>query len=469
MKSVLVFSGTSEGRELCEKLAKEEVFCNVFVATEYGEAVMPQDKYLSVHTGRLNKDEIKDRISEYCPDYVIDATHPHAVEITNNIKTACIEKNVIEKYIRVLRNIEKTRDFSGDKIQIVASTKEAVNAVKSMDGNVLLTTGVKELEQFCVDGIKDRLVARILPGMESIEKAVKCGIPSKNIVAMEGPFSVEMNEALISQYNIGVLVTKNSGSRGGFEEKINACKASGISAVVIERPSLEDGISIDRAVEIVAGKVETKTCSPNDIKKKISLVGMGVCSEEYLIPKAKIAIESAQLLIGASRMIKAAEKLNTKAEGVCEYNPKKVIDAIEKSDAENICILFSGDTGLCSGAKGVKEAIEESGITADIKIIPGISSISYFASAIGVQYSDYPFISFHGRELDILDEIKGTKGFFAICSGRNDVTTVYNKLPDYRVIAGKNLGSETEEIINVNSSNCERLDEGLYVIFVEKK
>ena len=55
-----------------------------------------------------------------------------------------------------------------------------------------------------------------------------------------GRFSQELNEAVIRQFNIGVLVTKESGNNGGYEEKISATLNTGTDCIVIRRP-LENG------------------------------------------------------------------------------------------------------------------------------------------------------------------------------------------------------------------------------------
>ena len=42
MRKVLIYSGTTEGRELAEHLSAAGIECTVSVATEYGELVMPE-------------------------------------------------------------------------------------------------------------------------------------------------------------------------------------------------------------------------------------------------------------------------------------------------------------------------------------------------------------------------------------------------------------------------------------------
>ena len=103
------------------------------------------------------------------------------------------------------------------------------------EGNILLATGMKELPAFA--GISPaRLYPRVLPTGDSIAACERAGIPHRNIIAMQGPFSAELNEALIRQFHIAFLVTKDGGRAGGFQEKVQAAENTGIELVLIRRP-----------------------------------------------------------------------------------------------------------------------------------------------------------------------------------------------------------------------------------------
>ena len=100
--NILIFAGTTEGRNLAQYLGRCQIFCHVCVATEYGEALIEESEYLKVHTGRLMADEMAQFIQKEQIDFVVDATHPYAVAVSENIVWACREKNVF--YQRLLRS-----------------------------------------------------------------------------------------------------------------------------------------------------------------------------------------------------------------------------------------------------------------------------------------------------------------------------------------------------------------------------
>lgn len=175
---------------------------------------------------------------------VIDATHPYAREVTENIQTACRRTSCA--YLRLLRQ-ESLREVSG--MISVSSIEDAVDILNTHREKVLLTTGAKELSRYRgIEDMENRVVARVLPSWESIQSCLSAGISQKNIIAMQGPFSGEMNLATMRQYGCRWLVTKNTGKPGGFDDKM-AVLAEDCKVIVIERPAEETGISLQQAIK----------------------------------------------------------------------------------------------------------------------------------------------------------------------------------------------------------------------------
>ena len=159
----------------------------------------------------------------------IDATHPYAVEATKNIKAAA-EKAGVE-YLRLLRPASPLPE----NCLVFESAKQAAEVLAAEEGNLLLATGAKELAQFGAIP-PERLYPRVLPTLESIAACEAANIPHRNIIAMQGPFSFALNQAMMEQFHIRWLVTKDGGAAGGFDEKAAAASAAGAQLVVIRRP-----------------------------------------------------------------------------------------------------------------------------------------------------------------------------------------------------------------------------------------
>ena len=201
---ICVFSGTTEGHELSRFLAANGVPAEVFVATEYGAAAMEPMPGITVHEGRLDENEIAARLD--ADTLLIDATHPYAALVTDNLRTACAKTGA--RYERLLR--PALRHGEGET---VPDTEAAVAWLSRHPGKVLLTTGSKELEAYtAVENFAERLYPRVLPSVGVIQKCASLGFPGSHIIAMQGPFSAGMNAALIRQTGAEILVTKDTGA-----------------------------------------------------------------------------------------------------------------------------------------------------------------------------------------------------------------------------------------------------------------
>jgi len=238
---ILVFGGTTEGRTLVEWLDGEGVPVTVCSATEYGGSLLPESANVRSLVARLDIDAMCALMCSESFTCAIDATHPYAAVVSENIKRAC--ENVGLEYVRIVRAEQDVRD---DWV-VVPDAPAAAAAIARTQGNVMLTTGSKDLRVYA-EGVPDfaeRLYARILPVPDSLENARSLGYPVDHIIAMQGPFTRELNEALIRMLGIQVMVTKDSGTTGGFMEKIEAAEACGITTIVIGRPLHEQGFTLD--------------------------------------------------------------------------------------------------------------------------------------------------------------------------------------------------------------------------------
>jgi precorrin-6x reductase len=209
----------------------------VSVATDYGAQLL---KGLSVQVlrGRLNREEMAALMAEF--DAVIDATHPYAAEVSENIAAAAAQLGL--PVHRLLRSDDGGR---GDWLE-VPDAVQAARRLAFLPGNILLTTGTKDLTAYtALVDYRERVWVRILPSQESLRQALELGYPPRHIIAMHGPFSEELNLALLRQLDIRVLVTKRSGSAGGFPEKVRAARQAGAALLVISRPTQEQGETLE--------------------------------------------------------------------------------------------------------------------------------------------------------------------------------------------------------------------------------
>ena len=241
MKQVLVFAGTSEGRRIVEELCALGAPCTACVATGYGREMLPPAGNVRILSGRMDAEEIRRTILALSCGLVVDATHPYAVQVSENIRRACAQTGT--EYLRVARG---GRTKGGERFP---DAQAAVRRLNGISGNILLTTGSKDLPAFTgVTDYRRRVYARVLPAAASLERCARLGYPMSHVIAMQGPFSEELNAALLRQFSIAALVTKDSGRAGGFGEKAAAAEKLGVALLILERRGPDEGLSLEQAL-----------------------------------------------------------------------------------------------------------------------------------------------------------------------------------------------------------------------------
>ena len=334
---IFLFGGTTEGRKIAEAIVEVNrewaardvtsswlpIAAEVYVTTAYGASLLPAGPGITVHVGRLDAEEMtalleaarqatgftsdetarqqlkpmpgdtdgemeksespksagQCRQAERCQLsaslLVIDATHPYAAVVSENILTACAAAGV--RCIRVEREdsgAEKhgtesaqkalpEREDTGAGGKASASEGAAFHWVESIEEaaawlagesaqrpNILITTGSKELAPYTqIPDFAARCYVRALPTVEALEKCQALGFRRDHLILMQGPFSEEMNVAQLRYADAGYLVTKASGETGGFPEKCEAALALGVEVICVGRPkevSIPDAAWYDR-------------------------------------------------------------------------------------------------------------------------------------------------------------------------------------------------------------------------------
>ncbi len=295
--NIVIFGGTTEGRQLAGYLIQlnkqqkmQNIQVHVCVASEYGAQVLPEDDALKVHVGRLEQADMQEFLQAVQADICVDATHPYAVLVTQNIYQAC--KVVGVPYVRVRRDMQEEpgnadpamqeepgntdpdmqmsgthigdadgkryTDETSDSIY-VGDIQAAVDYLKGVTGNILITTGSKELHLYTqIPDYGTRCTARVLPTRSVVEACTELGFTGKHLICMQGPFDLEMNLATLRYADADFMVTKASGKNGGYDEKCEAALVAGVQLVVIGRPKeqVEPVMSLAQTEEYLREKAD---------------------------------------------------------------------------------------------------------------------------------------------------------------------------------------------------------------------
>lgn len=568
-KKVLVFGGTSEGRMLIEMLLEEDFFCTACVATEYGAQCLPGHPNLEVLTGRMDCTAMISLLSGKNFLCVVDATHPHAAVVTGEIQRACANTGV--PCLRYSRNTHYSVGTETDSYENTASAsagsnrsnqlifaedmREAAALLAKAKGKILVTTGSREIELLVSElGDPSRIIARVLPAEESLQACARAGLAGRQIIAMQGPFDVEMNSALIRHYGVSWILTKETGRAGGFQEKIEAARLCGIGAVVIQNPEKKDSFFISqrdsktkteegdsRFISQKSSQKPSQKPSQNQAaqtdhffisqslagimekikqlaererggkqaglqrKQELALVGVGVGAQKARTREAQEVLDNAQVIFGAPgvlHMLKqdpAFGKACLSEGKICipEYDSEKVLAYLSGHPGiERAAVAYSGDSGFFSGAasmtslvKHIRESWQEKssfgtaeneGLTIpELRLVCGISSISWFSARAQIPWQDMKILSSHGRECNIVGQVRKHPKCFLLLSGASDLRRTAGLLEEgqkngilgrLRLICGYALSRPEEEIRECSTAELRKENrEGLYVLYIEHR
>ena len=514
MCKIWIFGGTTEGRLLAEYCSREKIEAWVSVASEYGEELLQEElmesgnagnpdlnhntclakknlktvqasSVIKVLRGRMDRYQMEEFIRNQGIHLVIDATHPHARLVSEEIQEACGRTGVrLERCLRAEGEQNKARDWVE-----VDSIQEAVSFLSSVSGVIFATTGSKELEALCqIPDYQKRVYARVLPTSNVLKKCEKLGITGSHLIAMQGPFSTEMNTLFLRQTKAEWLLTKDSGRAGGFQEKVEAARENGTRVVVIRRPE-ENGISLEEAMEVLKKADEGKV---GELKTHLILAGIGMGQPSQMTGEVLRSIRESDALIGAGRMLESAERalqndLLISKEGKAEnrlesaaavekerkcykaYLPDDVIQIVSKHpEWKQAVILYSGDTGFFSGASRMAERLREAGYP--FTVYPGTSCVTYLAARLGTHWEDAAIYSAHGRELSVdrvmkrlCDPEEPAKRAFILMGGKNGAGQFCERLTqagygNVQVTVGENLSYPEEQIRSGTAEEMKKLE-----------
>lgn len=440
MVKICVFAGTTEGRRIIDFLKEQDAEITACAATEYGGELIEPAERLRVLTGRMDEPHMEELFRAERFDLVVDATHPYASAVTENLMQACL--NTQSEYLR----LERGGIGSPQCAVCVSDTAAAVEYLNGTVGNILLTTGSKELADFsAIEDFAERAFARVLPVESSITACREAGLKPSHILAMQGPFSVGMNAAMIKSVNAACVVTKESGRAGGFEEKALAAMKAGAKLVVIGRPeSGALGSTFGETLELLEKRFGFTS------RPKVAVVGIGPGPKQGMTICASEAVSASECLIGAKRMLETARPDQTVFEAV---SPEAIVDLIrEHREFSRFAVLMSGDVGFFSGAKKLLPKLD----FCELTVIPGVSSLAYLCAKTGASYEDVAAVSLHGRDAGSVPAVRRNRRVFALVGGENGAGRLIDELKGaglngVKVTVGERLGYPDERIISGNA------------------
>ncbi|KOM98500.1 cobalt-precorrin-6X reductase [Clostridium botulinum] len=246
---IALILGTSEGREILSLLNKFTDNILISTATAYGGEILKYYKYKKLNTKPLNKEELLNMLKENQVNILIDASHPYALEVTKNAREVSKDLNI--EYVRYERPSSAEEFKENKKIVFLEDYKDLNKALKNIKGNILNTSGSRNMDKILDLKLENRIIHRVLPSVKVLEECFNLGVKVEDIMAIKGPISKELNKAFIKDYDAKALILKDSGPQGGTKEKILACLECDIYALVIMRKKIKYEREFDNIESLV--------------------------------------------------------------------------------------------------------------------------------------------------------------------------------------------------------------------------
>lgn len=226
---IWLIGGTQESSKIASAIA--HIPCTISVTTESARSLYPSTPNLNVCVGRFTLTQIEEFLLREQIVAILDASHPFAVEISQNAIAASQKLKI--PYLRYERPVLE----QGEGERLDFQTLLSGNYLHQQ--RVLLTLGYRPLHLFQPWQSRATLFARILPSAIALEAAIASGFTPDRLICLRPPVSADLESALIKQWDISLLVTKASGTPGGEHIKRTVASVLGIPLIVIARPAFE--------------------------------------------------------------------------------------------------------------------------------------------------------------------------------------------------------------------------------------
>lgn len=229
---ILLFGGTTEGKATANWLTDMGF-------TFYYSTRTPSKVVLPSGCEKLEGAMADKEMAEFCRSrkikLIIDAAHPYAAELHQNIAKAGTVSGL--PVVRVERGFMD--HVEEPLIHYVDSLGEMVQCVKQLKaGRILSLMGVKSVPFLHQALEKQQVWYRILDQHSSWKMALASGVKEEQVLASMAFESLDDARAVIEQHKIQALLTKDSGFNGFFDQKIELAREYNIPLVVLKRPEL---------------------------------------------------------------------------------------------------------------------------------------------------------------------------------------------------------------------------------------
>lgn len=220
---MLLLGGTGEARELAARLDAAGI---PVVSSLAGRVARPRLPVGQVRIGGFGGvDGLRSWLREHGPTAIIDATHPFAARITGHAATAAHDTGI--PLLRLAR--PPWTPGTADRWLTVPDMTAAAREAATRGGRVFLTTGRQDVGVFAENDSAWFLIRVVDPPTGALPV-------HHRLLESRGPYDLHAERKLLSDNQIDVLVTKNSGGEL-TRAKLLAAAELGIEVLMVQRPA----------------------------------------------------------------------------------------------------------------------------------------------------------------------------------------------------------------------------------------
>ncbi|TGG93861.1 cobalt-precorrin-6A reductase [Natronospirillum operosum] len=225
MINILLLGGSSEATALARVLA-DRGWPATFSYAGRVKALAPQP--LPTRVGGFGGvDGLVRYLRDHQITHLIDATHPFAGQISTHAVRAAEQAGVpLLAFTRPPWTPE-----AGDHWQTVPDMAAAVAALSGPPERIMLALGRLQLPLFAAQPQHHYLLRFVEEPTELLP------VPDYSLIIDRGPFTEESDRALLEQYRIDRVVSKNAGGEGA-RAKLTAARQLGLPVLMIDRPQV---------------------------------------------------------------------------------------------------------------------------------------------------------------------------------------------------------------------------------------
>lgn len=180
---------------------------------------------------------------------------------------------------------------------------------------------------------------------------------------------------------------------------------------------------------------------------QVILASLGGGRPETMTAECAAALRSAGCILGAKRLLEHLPAQCTENR-VAAVRPQELLDAILRQ--QSVCVVvYSGDAGFYSGARGLLPLLREKNIPA--RVLPGVSSVQLLSARLGRPWQDWELVSAHGMDCNVAAAVSKGKPAFFLTGGELGPAEICRRLADaglgaLGVTVGENLSGPEEKI-----------------------